>query len=349
MKYLTDEARYLLFSGAFCAGLAVWGPSNAQAQDALYKGKQIRMVIASGAGGGYDAYARILAQFLPKYIPGNPSIIIQNMPGAAGMVATSWAYNAAPKDGSVILATYNEALPEPLYENPAAHYDTLKFEMIGSFAQSELVCVTWHTSSIKTIEDAKAREVVVSATGVTGDPSTLPTMLNAMLGTKFRVVTGYETTAARLAVERGEVDGSCGLSWSNLKGTSPKWIQDNLVNILLQTGEKALPDLPNVPLLSALVTDPTNQKVLNVLSSPKKVGVPYLMPPGTPRGMVEAVRRAFDAALADPDLRREAENEMLEISPITGGDMKRILADVYATPRPLIERAAKYSGIEMGK
>jgi len=330
---------------ALCAILLASGLSKAQTPDALYRGKQIRMVIASGAGGGYDAYARILARYLPKYLPGNPSMIIQNMPGASGMVATNWAYNSAPKDGTVILATYNNLLAEPLYDNPAVHYDTLKFEMIGSFSQSELVCATWYTSPIKTIEAAKAREVLVSSTGVTGDSTTMPKILNALVGTKFKVVTGYETTAARLAVERGEVEGICGLSWSNLKGTSPEWIQNNRVNILVQTGEKTQPDMPNVPLLLGLVADANDKKVVNVLTFPQKVGVPYLMPPGTPKEMVLAMRRAFDNALLDPDLRAEAANGLLEIGPIAGQDMERLIADVYSTPQWLIERAADYAGI----
>jgi tripartite-type tricarboxylate transporter receptor subunit TctC len=200
MKVLADRLRIVTFGFVSCATLVISGPSHAQAPNTLFRGKQIRMVIASGAGGGYDAYARILAQYLPKYIPGNPSMIIQNMPGASGMVATNWAYNSAPKDGTVILATYNNLLAEPLYDNPAVHYDTPKFEMIGSFSKSELVCATWHTSPIKTINDAKLRQVVVSSTGVTGDSTTMPNILNSMLGTKFKVVTGYETTAARLAV-----------------------------------------------------------------------------------------------------------------------------------------------------
>jgi tripartite-type tricarboxylate transporter receptor subunit TctC len=333
------------FGAAFCLALAAAGGSGAQTPDALFKGKQIRMVIASGAGGGYDAYGRILAQFLEKHIPGNPSIIIQNMPGAAGMQATNWAYNVAPKDGTIILATYNALLAEPLYNNPAVHYDTLKFEMVGSFSKQQNICATWHTSPIKTLDQAKSREVVVSSTGVTADSSTMPNILNALLGTKFKVVNGYETTAARLAVERGEVDGVCGLSWSTLKASNPDWVTNNRINILVQTGTKAQADLPDVPVLLDLVAKPDDKKIVEVLSFPQEMGRPFVMPPGTPKQMVQTIRRAFDAALADPEMRDAAQKQMLEIDPISGEVMERTLADAYATPKPLIERAAAYAGI----
>ena len=261
---------------ALAAGI---GDAPAQPAPAPYADKQIRMVIGAGAGGGYDTYARALARHLPRYIAGTPTIISQNMPGAAGMAATNWAYSIAPRDGTVILATYNSLLPEPLYGNPAARYDPLRFEPVGSISKQQNICATWHTSPIKTIEQAKTRELTVAATGATGDSATLPKILNAVAGTKFKVIAGYGTTEQRLAVERGEVDGVCGLSWSTLKASSADWVQNNRINVLVQTGVKAQADLPKVPLLVDLVTNAEDRKVIELLSFPQEMGRPFLMPP----------------------------------------------------------------------
>jgi len=202
----------LRLSLAIIGFVCVISGAAGQGADALYKDKQIRMVVGAGAGGGYDVYARVLARHLDRHIPGAPTIVIQNMPGAAGMLATNWAYNAAPKDGSVIVATYNAILPDPLYGDPAVQFDPLKFEWIGSIGKQQNICVTWHASPIKSIDDAMQREVTVASTGASGYSATMPPMLNALLGTKFKVIIGYATTEARLAVERGEAEGICGLS-----------------------------------------------------------------------------------------------------------------------------------------
>ncbi len=340
-------SRSVGFSAAAAAALlAMDATAFAQGANPVYRNKQIRMVIASGAGGGYDAYARILSRYLEKYIPGNPTIVNQNMPGASGMQAMNWAYAAAPKDGTVILATYNALLAEPLYGNPAVQYDTLKFEMIGSYSKQQNICVTWHTSPIKTIKHAQEREVIVSSTGATGNSATMPKILNAVLGTKFKLVLGYGTTEARLAVERGEAEGICGLSWSTLKASNPDWVQNKRINILVQTGAKPQADLPDVPVLLDLVANADDKKVVSFLSFPEEMGRPFVMPPGTPKAMVEAVRQGFDAALKDAQLKEESDKQMLEVDPVSGPEMERILNDAYALPKDLIKRAAQLSGVE---
>src|SRR3954452_23497276 len=211
---MSSRAAATRCAAALLGALGVVLASGSDGAAQVYAGKQIRMVIASGAGGGYDAYARALARHIGRHIAGNPAIISQNMPGAAGITATNWTYSIAPKDGTVILATYNALLAEPLYGNPAARYDVLKFEYIGSIGKQQNVCGTWHTSPIKTIEQAKTREVTVASTGATGNSASMPRILNGMLGTKFKLIMGYSTTEQRLAVERGEAEGICGLSWS---------------------------------------------------------------------------------------------------------------------------------------
>jgi len=316
----------------------------AQSSGELYAGKQIRMVIASGAGGGYDAYGRTLARHMSKHISGNPSIINQNMPGAAGMTATNWAYTVAPKDGTVILATYNSLLAEPLYGNPAARFDPLKFESVGSISKQQNICATWYSNPIKTIEHAKAREVTVASTGATGNSATLPKILNTVLGTKFKVIIGYSTTESRLAVERGEVDGVCGLSWSTLKASNPDWVQNNRINILIQTGAKPQVDLPNVPLIVDLVADPDDKKVIELLAFAEEMGRPFVMPPDTPKELVAVIRHGFEATLKDPAFLAEAEKTMLEVDPISGEEMEQMLKRAYATPKALVQKAAEFSG-----
>jgi tripartite-type tricarboxylate transporter receptor subunit TctC len=308
-----------------------------------YAGKQIHMVIAAGAGGGYDTYARILALHLTRHIAGNPAIIDQNMPGAAGMQATNWAYAAAPRDGSVILATYNSLLAEPLYGNPAARYDPLKFETVGSISRQQNICATWHTSPVQTLADAKAREVIVTATGAASDSAIMPRILNALLGTRFKTVLGYSTSEQRLAVERGEADGVCGLSWSTLKASTPEWTRNRRINVLVQTGRKPQADLPDVPVLIDQVAG-NDKQVIDLLSFAQELGRPFLMPPGTPKEMVAIMRRAFDATLKDPLFLADAEKALLEIDPITGEAMEQALKSAYASPKPLIQRAAELSG-----
>lgn len=324
-------------------GLPPCSHAAAQSANVPYAGKQIRMVIASGAGGGYDAYARALARYIGKYIPGNPGIVTQNMPGASGITATNWAYAVAPKDGTVILATYNALLAEPLYGNPAVRFDPLRLVSVGSISGQQNICATWHTSPIKSIAQAMDREVTVAATGATGNSATLPKILNRMLGTKFKVILGYSTTGSRLAVERGEVDGVCGLSYSTLKASNPDWIRNNRINVLLQTGSRPQQDLAKVPLVADLVTDPENKQVIALLAFPEEIGRPFVMPPDTPKEMVAAIRRAFDAVMKDPGFLADAEKTLLEVDPVTGEEMEQILKRAYAAPKALVEKAAQFS------
>ena len=314
--------------------------AGASAQNAApYAGKQIRMVIASGAGGGYDTYARVLTQRLAAHIPGNPSVVNENMPGAAGLNATNWTATQAPKDGTVILATYNALLLEPLFGNKKAVYEPNTLEWVGSIGKQQQICMTWHASPIKTIADAKQHEVTVAATGATGNSATLPNILNAMLGTKFKVIGGYSTSEARLAVERGEVEGICGLSWSTLKASNPEWIQDKRMNVLLQTGAKRQDELPRVPLLRDLVTNQDDVKVLELLQLPEEIGRPFAMPPGTPPALVDIVCKAFDETMKDKAFLAAAAKAHLEVTPVSGPEMQSAIAAAYRAPKPIADRA----------
>jgi tripartite-type tricarboxylate transporter receptor subunit TctC len=317
----------------------------AQSTSAPYAGKQIRMVIASGAGGGYDIYARFLSRHLARHIPGNPTIVNQNIPTASGLQATNWAYlEAAPRDGSVILATYNALLDDPLYGSPVARFDPLKFEAVGSIAKQQTVCATWHMSKIKTIDQARQQEVTVSATGASGDRATMPRILNALLGTKFKVINGYGTTESMFAVERGEVDGMCGVSWSTLKVSNPDWVQNSRLTVMIQAGAKPQGGLPDVPLVIDQVSNADDRRLIQLLFFPQEMGRPFVMPPDTPKELVSTIRRAFDATMKDPAFLAEAEKSLFDVDPLTGEEMERILRQAYATPKELVQRAAEFNG-----
>ena len=315
---------------------------RAQGLDAYYKDKQIRMVIAGGAGGGYDLYGRLLSQYMSRYIPGRPTIVNQNMPGGAGLTATNWGAKIAPKDGTVIVATYHVLLLEPLFGNAAAEYSPPDLQWIGSMAKQQNVCITWHASRIKTIDDAKRNEVTVSATGTSGHTHIIPTMLNAILGTRFKVIAGYQTSESRLAVERGEVEGMCGMSWSTLKAASPDWVSGNRMNLLMQTGNSPHVDLPKVPLLLDFVKDTNDRKVLSLIAAPDDMGRPFFMPPGTDPRLVAMISEAFDKTMADPEFQAEAARRLLELDPLNGAQLQTMIREAYQTPRPLIERAKEF-------
>jgi tripartite-type tricarboxylate transporter receptor subunit TctC len=324
--------------------VAMWTGSVA-AQSDYYSGKQVRMVIGSGAGGGYDVYARFLARHLARHIPGNPTIVSQNMPAASGLAATNWAYSpAAPRDGTVILATYNALLDDPLYGSPVARFDPLRFESVGSIAKQQTICATWHTSNVKTIEQAKQQQVTVSATGASGDRATMPRILNAMLGTKLKVIGGYGTTESMLAVERGEVDGMCGVSWSTLKVSNPDWVQNNRLNVMIQAGAKRQAGLPDVPLVVDLAANSEDRALIELLFFPQEMGRPFVMPPDTPKDLVNTIRRAFDATMKDAVFLAEAQKSLFDVDPLTGEEMEQVLKRAYATPKVLVQRAAEFNG-----
>jgi tripartite-type tricarboxylate transporter receptor subunit TctC len=344
---LNDEDRILgnSLTGAIALAVAAIASHGAVAQSSEppYKGKQIKMVIASGPGGGYDTYARVLSRYMPKHIPGEPTFINQNMDGAGGITAANWAYNIAPKDGTVILSPFNSVMFEPLFGNKAAKYDPLAFAWLGSIGKQPAVCVTWKASPVTSLEDAKARESIMAASGIASNSATTPKIINEMIGTKFKIVPGYGTTEGRLAVERGEADGLC-QAWGTLRTTVPGWLQNNQVNILVQTGSARDKELPNVPLLSDLVSSPTDKAVLKLLNLPEDAGRPFIMPPGTPVEMAAILRKAFQATMSDPEFLAEAQKVSMDIDPVDGMEIQTMLAAAYASPAPVVARASSLLG-----
>src|SRR6202051_3210975 len=321
-----------------------WLAASAHAQrvEEFYKSHAITMLVRSGAGGGYDVYGRALARHWTDHIPGHPNIIAKNLPAAAGLGAASTLYNGAEHDGSVIGAFTNGAAMDPLFGNPGAHYDSLRFNWLGSIGKLENVCATWHTSSVKSIADARAGEVIVAAAGATSNSAIVPKLLNALIGTRFKVVSGYDTSSGlTMAVERGEADGICGLSWSTIRASRPHWIKDNALNVLVQMGLAKLRDLPEVPSALDLVDGAESKAVMELILIRQEAGRPFATPPETPADRVAALRQAFADTLADPDFIGEAAKTQLEVVPVTGEGFGKMVAEAYAAPKAVVGRAAE--------
>lgn len=325
-------------AGVFIAGAV---QANAQSAASFYSGKNLKFIVPDGVGGGYDAYSRLLARHLADHIPGHPRIVAENMPGASGLVATNWLYHVAPHDGSVMGSTYNTLLTEPLLGDTAAQYDPTKFEWIGSMATQYNACMVWHTSSIQTIEDAKTREVRVSTTGLAGNSAKIPLMLNMLLGTKFKVIAGYTSSGMRLAVERGEVEGICGISYDTYATANREWLTDRKIRFILQIGSKPVKALPDVPLLIDYVKDPEERAALNVLGVDQDAGRPQLFPPGVPKYLVKALRTAFEETVKDPKFLADAERMHIQPEPMAGERIEEEIKQAYAAPKDIVALAAK--------
>lgn len=339
--------------GTFLSGLCVLGISallaipaaSAQSVEDFYKSKRLTVVVGSGAGGGYDIYARMLMRHMVKHIPGNPTTVVQNQDGAAGIQATNLLANKWDRDGSVILATYNNLTIQPLFNTAGIQYDPLTLSWVGSVAKLNNVCITWHTSSVKTFEQAKEREIILSSTGVTSNSTAVPNLLNKLVGTKFRVINGYSTGTQRLAMEKGEAEGMC-LAYSTFKASNQEWIQNKKINILAQVGLSKHPDLPDVPLATDFLTDPDDKRIMELLNIPQEMGRPMVAPPDVPADRLQALRRAFDATMKDADYLAESMRAHLEVDPITGEAMTEMIQRAYAMPKELIARAAAVNTID---
>jgi tripartite-type tricarboxylate transporter receptor subunit TctC len=328
--------------GALAAAVFAASPSaHAQSVRDFYKSHPITMLVGSGAGGGYDVYARAFARYWTNHIPGHPAIVPKNMPAAAGLAAASALYNSSERDGSVVGAFTNGAAMDPLFGNAGAHYDALQFKWLGSIGKLENVCATWHTSPVKTIAAARQRQVIVAAAGATSNTAIVPKMLNELIGTKFKVISGYDPgSGLTIAVESGEAEGICGLSWSTMKASRPRWVNDHLLNVIVQMGLFKLHDLPDVPSALDLVSDPQNKQVMELILLRQEAGRPFAAPPGVPADRVEALRQAFAETLKDPAFIAEAEKTELEIDPLTGQEIEKMLATAYAAPKTIVQRAA---------
>lgn len=318
---------------------------NARAQAEFFSGKQLSMLIGTTAGGGYDAYGRLIARHIGRHIPGNPSVTAKNMPGAGGLAAANYLYNRAPKDGTEILIVQNGLPFERLFhalspEGKNALFDATKFGWIGSATQTVFVTVTWYTSAVKTLQDAIAREAILGASTTSSDSYILAMLSNNLLGTRFKVVHGYAgANEVSLAVENGEIEGEAGKDWTTLTATRPQWIRDRRVNILMQMGMRSHPDLKGVPMAIELARTPQDRQIMEVVFAKFGMARPFFTAPSVPAERLAILRRAFDATLADPAVLVEANKLGMEVSPVRGEEVEMLVTRMMATPDALSTRA----------
>jgi tripartite-type tricarboxylate transporter receptor subunit TctC len=306
----------------------------------FYSGRTLTVLVGHSVGGGYDLYARMLARFLGRHIPGQPGVIVQNMPGAGGLRLTNYLYSVAPKDGSVI-ATFSRSIPILPLLAPPASFDAAKLSWLGSMSGDTSLCLTSGKSAIRTWQDMLSKPVVMGGQSFGADSDIYARLYKNVLHAQIKLVSGYPgTNDITLAMERGEVDGICGLSWGTLKIAHPDWLRDGSVNFLLQAALKKDPELADVPLALDIVDDPEHKQILYLHFAPQAMGRPFAAPPGIPAERKAALVKAFDDTMQDGEFRAQAAREKMEIDPMAGRDIDALLNRLYTTPAGVVAKAA---------
>jgi tripartite-type tricarboxylate transporter receptor subunit TctC len=313
----------------------------AQTPAEFYRGKTVDLYIAYSVGGGYDQYARLIARHMGQHIPGTPTVVPHNMPGAGGMRAANWLQSAAPKDGTVFGATSRAMAFEPLLGNKSAKYDPTKITWVGSANDEVSVCMAWHTSGITAFKQVQQRELVVGAGGPADDTYQFPAILNNMFGAKFKIVTGYAGgNEINIAMERGEVYGRCGFPWSTVKASHQHWMRDKSFNLLMQFSLAKHKDLPDVPLVMDLARNDEQRQILKLVFGRQVMGRPYVAPAGVPKDRADALRKAFTATMEDKAFLADVAKAKFEITAVSGDQLESMVLDIYrSTPPAVAEKA----------
>lgn len=324
------------------------GALPARAQDAVadfYRGRSINLIVGYSAGGGYDTYTRILAHHLGRHIPGNPSVVVQNMPGAGSLKLTNFLFNVAPKDGATI-GTFSRGMAiEPLIGGSNVAFDSTKFNWLGSGTNEASVFVVWHTAPVKTWQDMIDKPFTVGGEGSGSDPDIYALLLKNAFGAKLKLISGYPGTAEiAIALERGEIDSRASWSWSSLKALRPQWIAEKKVQFPVQLNLHRSGELQDVPAIMEFATTERQRQMLKLILSRQEMARPYTAPPGVPADRLAALRKAFDEAWADPELQAEMKARGQEVNPVSGPELQKMVAELYATPKDVVERARKAIG-----
>lgn len=339
--------RHLVFSIAAIAAAVTVGAvatsdsARADSVAEFYKGKTVNVIVGASPGGGYDGYSRLLARHMGRHIPGNPNVIVKNMPGAGGIVAANYLYTSAPKDGTVF-GTFPRGVPmiPLLAEDDGIEFKAPLFNWVGSLNNEVSVCVTWHKSKVKEWTDLRETELVLGAAGQGTSDTMFPAVLSKILGTKLKIISAYPgSSELLLAIERGEVDGRCGWSWSSIKSRKADWVRDGKINILMQMALQKHPDLPNVPLVMDLAETEDQRRVLKLIFARQSMGRPFAAPPEIPEDRVRALRAAFQAMVKDPAFLADAKKVKLEVDPVAGEAVNELMRSVYDTPGKLVTKA----------
>jgi tripartite-type tricarboxylate transporter receptor subunit TctC len=320
---------------AWCAA-----PARADPVADFYKGAVVSMVVSTSAGGGYDALARTIARHIGKHIPGAPTVVVRNMPGAGGIVAANYLYAAAPRDGSVLGLIQNDPPLEPLFGTSEAHFDPTKFNWLGTPSVETAMVLVWHSVPVNSVDDLRRRETAMGASGANSTPAFYARLLNATLHTKMKVIPGFPgQNDAFLAMERGELDGYPSVFYSALSSTRPTWLPEKKAKAVVQYGPEKLPELRDVPFAPDLVADPEDKQLLELAFAPLALGRPLLLPPDVPAARVAALRQALMQTFADPDFLADAKKTGLQVnSPRSGEDLLRAIARAYRAPPQIVAR-----------
>jgi len=316
--------------------------SAAAAQDAGAIASTINIYAAGTAGGGVDLFGRLLGRHIGPHIAGTPNVVVQVMPGAGGIRAANFLAQQAPRDGTAMAIFAGGPILEPLIGDRHPGYDMSQFTWIGAISKDVSLCIVRRESPVKSLADAMRQQVTVAGTGAGSETDTFPVVLNDLLGTKFKVITGYlGSQQTILAIESGEVDGRCGWSLSSLKSTKPDWLANKRVNVIVQMALAKSPEMPDVPLVMDLAKNDADRQLLTLLLGTTAIARPFVAPPGLPEVRTRNLRRAFDATMTDPEFLKEAAIMRAEVEPTTGEDVQKIVAEMYATPKAVVERAKK--------
>lgn len=338
MERKTALRRWMVALGLTAAGLV---SATAEAADFTLKGKTVTMIVSGGVGGGVDLYTRVLLPYFSKHLPGTPTIIVQNLPGGGGVQGVQRLYNVMPRDGTALATTPAGPIKEPLMGSGKVNYDLRQFKWIGSLAKEDTVCLVWHTSPVMTLDDAKTRTVTLAATGTASNSTLGPYLLNDILGTKFKPISGYDGGTSMLAVERGEVDGRC-TTLSTVRTGQPRWITEKLIRVLIAVSSNFHdPDYPDVPTAFGLMKTDADRQALRFFQAPDEIQDPFFLPPNTPAEAVAAYRKAFDAAVRDPEYLAEIEARHQQIAPKSGAEVQAIIERMYTTPPKVVERVKR--------
>jgi tripartite-type tricarboxylate transporter receptor subunit TctC len=330
------------FIAAFAALLALPAAANAQAMPDFYSGKTVTLYIGYSVGGGYDVYGRIVGRFIGRHIPGNPTVVVENMTGAGSLRLANWLSKVAPKDGTAFGIISRGTAFDPLLGLPGAAFKGTDFAWLGSANNDVSVCVSWKTSPVKTFADLLTHELTVGSSGASDDTAQFPRIMNGVLGTKFKVITGYPGgNDANLAMERGEVEGRCGWSWSSVVSTHADWLRDKDVNVLVQTALEKHKDLPSTPLVTDFAKTDEQRQILKLVFARETMGRPFVAPPDTNPDHVAILRKAFMDTMNDPDFLAEADREKLEISAVPGDKVEALVKEIYQTPPEVAKKAAE--------
>ena len=306
----------------------------------FFRGRTLSVYIGYGPGGGYDLSARVLARHMGRHIPGEPVLVARNMPGAGSLQLANYLYNHAPRDGTEF-GIFGRTTPiDPLLGTTGVQFDARRFTWLGSISNEISTCVAWHSAPVKALGDLFTQELTVGASGAASPSAVFPNIFNAVLGTKFKVINGYPSSANILtAMEQGELNGFCAWGWVPMRAMRADWIRDHKFNVLFQIGLRRHQDHQDVPLALDLAKTPEDRQLLEMLMSPQVFARPFAAPPDLPPARAQALRKAFDETVRDPAFIAEAEKLALEPDLVTGAEIDEILARIYATPGPLVERA----------